>query len=63
MPTSHGAKHKVRRRTGTESVIPIDFLDYAFDIGKGASVLEVWKAVGSNNAINLRLCLREHLRV
>jgi hypothetical protein len=48
---------------GGERAIPIDFLDYAFNIRKQASVLEVWKAVGSYNAINLRLCLRENLRV
>ena len=46
-----------------EGVIPIDFLDYAFNIRKCTSVLEIWKAVESNNPINLRLCLRENLRV
>ena len=43
--------------------VPIDFLDYAFNIRKRTSVLEVWKAVESNDSINLRLCLRENLRV
>ncbi len=46
-----------------ERAIPIDFLDYAFNIRKRTSVLEVWKAAESNNPINLRLCLRENVRV
>jgi hypothetical protein len=46
-----------------EKAIPINFLDYAFDIRKRASVLEVWKTVEPHNAINLRLCLGENVRV
>ena len=46
-----------------EKAIPIDFLDYTFNIRKRTSVLEIWKALESNNPINLRLCLRESLRV
>jgi hypothetical protein len=57
MRVRHGVQYEKER------AVPIDFLDYAFNIRKRTSVLEVWKAVKSNNPINLRLSLRENVRV